>query len=164
MIEAKAGNISADQFQRGLLGGKRIKGDSSLVGKRQGRITVLRFFRQNGMNYFECKCDCGKVFEIRVQSIYSGTKSCGCLKLEILRTVKRKHGHRSNGSMSPEYLSWRSMIDRCTYPNPKRSPYYLKNHIQVCPEWRNSFEQFFADVGPRPSLKHSPDRIEMGHR
>jgi hypothetical protein len=31
--------------------------------------------------------------------------------------------------------------------------------IRVCPAWLESFEQFLADVGSRPSSAHSLDRI-----
>lgn len=30
----------------------------------------------------------------------------------------------------------------------------------VCADWRNDFAKFFSDVGPRPSPKHSIDRID----
>jgi hypothetical protein len=32
--------------------------------------------------------------------------------------------------------------------------------INVCPRWLNSFENFFSDMGYRPSKKHSIDRID----
>lgn len=31
--------------------------------------------------------------------------------------------------------------------------------ITVCDRWRNDFATFLADIGPRPSMKHSIDRI-----
>jgi len=30
----------------------------------------------------------------------------------------------------------------------------------MCPEWANNFERFLRDVGPRPSPKHSIERID----
>jgi hypothetical protein len=30
----------------------------------------------------------------------------------------------------------------------------------MCPEWRGSFSAFFAHVGPRPSRRHTVDRID----
>lgn len=59
---------------------------------------------------------------------------------------------------SREYVSWRSMIDRCTNP---RSPNYVRyggRGITVCPEWRASLAVFVADMGPRPEGT-SLDRI-----
>lgn len=59
----------------------------------------------------------------------------------------------------PEYSCWLHMIQRCT--NPKRNSFrnYGGRGIAVCEKWRNSFEAFRADVGPRPSAEHSLDRI-----
>lgn len=41
----------------------------------------------------------------------------------------------------------------------KRYADYGGRGIRVCPEWRNSFEQFLADMGPRPSNKYSIERL-----
>jgi hypothetical protein len=52
------------------------------------------------------------------------------------------------------------MIDRCT--DSKRHDWhrYGGRGITVCQRWRNSYESFFADMGPRPSPQHSIDRID----
>ena len=52
------------------------------------------------------------------------------------------------------------MIRRCT--NQKRSDYprYGGRGITVCDRWRESFEAFLTDMGPRPSPTHSIDRID----
>jgi hypothetical protein len=59
--------------------------------------------------------------------------------------------------MSPEYGAWASMIHRCA--NPKSTAYYLygARGIKVCERWKK-FENFIADMGPRPSDKRSIDR------
>lgn len=58
------------------------------------------------------------------------------------------HGH-TTGGFSPEYHSWSSMLQRCT--NPKREAYkhYGGRGIAVCERWL-SFDNFLADMGPRP--------------
>lgn len=52
------------------------------------------------------------------------------------------------------------MIQRCTNPNAKRFDRYGGRGISVCAQWRESFEAFFADMGPKPSPDHSIDRID----
>lgn len=43
--------------------------------------------------------------------------------------------------------------------NKKIGKYYANKGITVCDRWKNSFENFVKDMGPRPSNKHSIDRI-----
>lgn len=61
---------------------------------------------------------------------------------------------------SPEYKCWENMIQRCTNPRAKGYENYGGRGISVNPLWR-SFHKFLADVGPRPSTKHSLDRIDV---
>jgi hypothetical protein len=60
---------------------------------------------------------------------------------------------------TPIAAVWRAMIARCH--NEKNGAYYRYGGrgIQVCQRWRESFEAFLADMGPRPSPKHQIDRI-----
>ena len=58
-----------------------------------------------------------------------------------------------------ENAIWREMKQRCSNPKHKKYPQYGGRGIKVCPEWE-SFERFYADMGPRPSDSHSIDRID----
>jgi hypothetical protein len=53
------------------------------------------------------------------------------------------------------------MRQRCLDPEFHRFPAYGGAGISVCERWRNSFEAFLADMGPRPTPRHnSIDRID----
>lgn len=68
---------------------------------------------------------------------------------------KKRHGM----SRSPEHRAWEGMKQRCQNPNHKDYPDYGGRGITVCARWLASFENFFADMGLRPSCKHSIDRF-----
>lgn len=63
-------------------------------------------------------------------------------------------------SYTPEYRAWQQMKDRCLNPKNKRFQHYGGRGIKVCARWQRSFDSFLADVGPRPSPKHSIERIK----
>lgn len=66
-----------------------------------------------------------------------------------------KHGK----SGTVEYRIWSGMRGRCQEKTGRAARNYRDRGIVVCPEW-DSFEQFLKDMGPRPSPKHSIDRID----
>lgn len=57
-----------------------------------------------------------------------------------------------------EYRAWQAMINRCTNPRYEHFHCYGGRGIVVCQSWSESFETFFADMGHRPSTRHSLDR------
>jgi hypothetical protein len=62
---------------------------------------------------------------------------------------------------NPLYKIWQRMNQRCT--NPKSNRYYLYGERGIQVKYANYWE-FLRDVGPRPSPKHSIDRINNdGH-
>jgi hypothetical protein len=75
----------------------------------------------------------------------------------------RGGGHNWKHGMwnTPEYSSYLHAKDRCTKPNDQDWKHYGGRGI----EFRfTSVEQFFAELGPRPSPAHSLDRIDnSGH-
>lgn len=61
---------------------------------------------------------------------------------------------------SAEYRAWADMKTRCYNPNRREYSYYGGRGIRVCERWLNSFENFLADMGRKPTSKHMLGRIE----
>jgi hypothetical protein len=59
---------------------------------------------------------------------------------------------------SSEYSCWLELRSRCRNPRHRRYKDYGGRGITVCERWDNSFENFLADMGRRPSRYHSIDR------
>lgn len=79
----------------------------------------------------------------------------------VTRKVKRRELIDGKLRTSyPEYRIWTGMIARCQ--NDKIPSYhrYGGRGITVCARWVDDFANFLADMGPRPSRKHSIDRID----
>lgn len=72
------------------------------------------------------------------------------------------HGNAARSGVSPEYRCWGALVQRCTNPRAANFKYYGGRGIKVCERWLGEFgfENFFADMGERPSLMHTVDRRE----
>lgn len=100
---------------------------------------------------WECRCKCGKTTKTTAKSLRAGnTKSCGCLNSE--RVIARNKANATHGMTgTPTFISWDSMIQRCTNPNHKAFEYYGGAGITVCPAWLSEFSAFHKDMGDRPA-------------
>lgn len=64
----------------------------------------------------------------------------------------------------PLVTTWKHIRSRCHYPSAPDYPRYGGRGIQMCERWRNSYQAFAEDMGPRPSRRHQIDRIDNnGH-
>src|SRR5688572_4155334 len=137
------------------------------LGERFGRLTVsdptvVRGKRNERALRF--KCDCGVEMVAIISRVRSGqVKSCGCLRRERMAkghpSYSKPPRHGAPLSQLPEYSCWRGMIGRCYHKSNAGYASYGGSGISVCERWRNSFDAFLADMGPRPSRDHSIDRI-----
>lgn len=134
-----------------------------LGGARFGRWLVIAETgdRDGSSVVWRCRCDCGTERNLRATRLVSGkSQSCGCLHLSRVTT----HGHTRVGAISPEWTARQAMLSRCYHKRNASYDDYGGRGIRVCARWRESFENFFADMGPRPSSRHSVDRIDVhGH-
>lgn len=125
-----------------------------MAGARIGRLTVVgrsNEISRNGARWL-CKCDCGKTVVVLGGHLRSGkTISCGCSTVDRLT----KHGRTETA----EHRAWSHMKSRCLNPNNSAYKNYGGRGIKVCQRWREDFAAFYADMGPKPTPKHSIDRI-----
>jgi hypothetical protein len=68
--------------------------------------------------------------------------------------ARRSHGQ----SKTTTYNAWVAMRSRCYKRTDKYYSHYGGRGIRVCDRWL-LFENFYTDMGPRPSPDHSLDRI-----
>ena len=108
---------------------------------------------------WECLCKCGKTTNATAKNLRSGnTKSCGCLNSEKV-VARNKAGALHGMTKTRTWISWDSMIQRCTNPEHKSFDDYGGRGIKVCPAWLNEFSAFYKDMGERPAGK-TLDRID----
>ncbi len=132
-----------------------------LTGQKFFRLTVIRTVRNHrNQKAWECLCSCGNTRVVTASNLYSGkSNSCGCYRNERTAARMTRHGHSAGGSRSKEYSTWMGMRSRCFNPADRRYADYGGRGITLCERWENSFEAFYADMGARPSPRHSIDRI-----
>lgn len=134
------------------------------VGMKFGLLTVISRDTVNskpGREYVIVKCKCGVEKTTRFDSLTMGvTKTCGCGK----KLHGLVHGHNKIDKRSPEYTSWDSMVQRCTNPKHPVFDDYGGRGLTVCERWL-SFNNFLSDMGVKPSVKFSIERIDnnMGY-
>ena len=125
-----------------------------LTGKTFGKWTVTSRAENLGNRVrWNVQCQCGEKRIYRSDTLKDG-RSQGC------QNCMKTHGLCS----SSEYGIWSGMKKRCYDTNHKSYPHYGGRGIKVCDKWKNDFAAFYSDMGPRPSLGHSIDRIDgNGH-
>jgi hypothetical protein len=91
-----------------------------------------------------CRCSCGELF-IATCNQLQRPLTCGCSK-------------------TPLYQIWQNMLARCYNERYHLYPQCGGGGITVCKHWRESFQHFAEDVGPRPAGRCQFERIRSsGH-
>ncbi len=121
------------------------------IGMKCGEFTVVSFAGRtaNHIKLWECRCSCGRVLNVQANNLKAGSQRCKSCNGRFVGKRTAKHG----ASHSPTYRIWSHMIERCRRKDAYRD-------VKVCKRWLESFSDFLADMGPRPTPKHSIDRIK----
>lgn len=121
-----------------------------LSGQSFGKLKVVGYVGKDafGDSFWQCHCDCGRVAPaVAGNNLKSGrTGSCGC----------EQHGNRGKAK---EYTAWNAIRARCCNPNSIQYADYGGRGVLMCDRWKESFESFLADMGPKPGPGYSIDRF-----
>ncbi len=135
-----------------------------ITGEFFGRLQALHRLSKvkHGQSVrWVCLCECGQRTEVTSDNLRSGSvQSCGCLqKMHARRIGKQlaRHGHARPTAHSITYSTWTGMCTRVRNPNATGYDRYGGRGITMDPRWE-TFENFLADMGPRPSKSLSLDR------
>lgn len=131
-----------------------------------GKCVLLEIFEiKSKYVKIKAKCECGSIFIARYDKIKNGS-GCGCriggqLKNDktLMLKYRTKHGYAMSGKVSSEYTTWLNIRNRCNDSKNKAYKLYGGRGIKVCERWL-IFANFIADMGNKPSIKHSIDRID----
>lgn len=132
-----------------------------ITGQKYGRLTALSDVGKDIRNgrVWRCLCECGNYVNVPSNKLRQNhTRSCGCWKNESASDRFKTHGQSRR---TPEYRTWSAMKTRCTNPNAQHYDKYGGRGISISPRWVDNFDNFYEDMGPKPSPKHSIDRIDV---
>lgn len=137
---------------------------TNLTGQKFGNLVVLGFsgYIKNGAKnraHWLCECECGNKSSVRSDSLTSGrTTSCGCVQKKAATNHDIVDGKPATSH--PLFSVYNNMIRRCHQKSNKSYKFYGGRGTSVCKRWRHSFASFVKDMGERPSLDHTIERID----
>ena len=126
-----------------------------------GQINWLAYLKNSSVkNKKVFLCHCGnETIQCPYNVYYGKVKSCGCMKPKLMSELKNmgRDVHRNSGI----YATYHGMKARCYNSKLKAYKDYGGRGISVCDRWLNSFDLFHEDMGDRPSVSYTIDRINV---
>lgn len=152
----------------GLAPVRRAKTASNLpcpVGERSGSLVALgeaplRVTTVGSRRRWVVRCDCGDIMEIDATAFRIG-RATMCRKCRSATRAVHGCAATKGRRATNEYEIWSGLKSRCKNPNSESYADYGGRGIKVCERWEK-FENFLADMGPRPSRAHSVERVDNG--
>lgn len=128
-----------------------------LAGLQFNDLTVVSYVgRPNGTTLWKCLCKCGTETIVAASHIKrGGVKSCGCRRHQP--PPNKRHGL----TKTSEHNTFQNIKRRTRYQGDVSYKYYGARGIECKYQ---TFDEFIADVGPKPTPSHSIERIDNnGH-
>lgn len=146
-------------------------GRADLVGKKYGRLLVVKLhgISKQKQTVWECECECGNKKIVRIGTLISQhTRSCGCLKKDIMteqckRLFSLPEGEASLNLAYSRYklgakrrgLSWgitkkdfiKYILSECFYCGEKPNNYTQYNTYQNGTTPRNGIDRIDSNIG-----------------
>ena len=128
----------------------------SYVGQKRGSLRVLYVIWIDGEPFYRCICDCWRSVLRPTRKGFAPGSHCGDISHSMT------HGHCRGPKNSRTFVSWSRMLTRCNNPKSERYRTYGARGVTVCQRWRR-FEDFLADMGPRPEGKTLGRFLDRGN-
>lgn len=137
-----------------------------ITGQKFNKLTVIKVNGKcpaTGSYRFDVICECGNTLTVTGTLLRRGhTKSCGCIKKDILKNGHSKYIVEKFGTniwlLSSKF---KEMKRRCYNPKNQAYKYYGAKGITICDEWlkdRKSFNLWAIENGYKDGL--TIDRID----
>lgn len=136
-------------------------------GTRFGEWTVTESVTVRSAEHVLVQCSCGARGSVIANSLGRG-KSLKCASCSRAENGARRSEERRKAleyeillpvRFPSEYRVWSGMVGRCHGKSPHKD--YGGRGIAVCEAWRSSFLRFLQDMGSRPGLEYSIDRVNV---
>lgn len=136
---------------------EKLRFDAYAVGTKIGSRTIMSEPSMRGRrHHYLCLCDCGREDYVSHLSLSRRVAD------KCPQCARSTHGFcRRDSLVQDEYAIWAGMKSRCENESDYSFRLYGGRGICVCDSWSSSFESFYRDIGPRPSKKHTLDRIDV---
>ena len=136
-------------------------------GAQFGEWVVTETVRVRSTGRVPVQCSCGAQGSVIANNLGRG-KSLRCSSCSRAENgARRSEGRRKAleyeillpARFPAEYRVFSGMVGRCHGKSPHKD--YGGRGITVCDAWRNSFLRFLQDMGSRPGLEYSIDRVNV---
>lgn len=131
----------------------RIGRGNDLRGQTFGRLTAVECLGPSDHHLlWRCECSCGNTNHtiLGLYLVKGCTSSCGCYRIEKAIESMNKLAEKHKMSRTVEYTAYINMKTSCYNPNSSRYRSIGGKGIVICDRWKDSFVNFYNDMGKRP--------------